>query len=307
MKIETILVPNDFSTHAEQALEYATMIAKESGASIDILHVCQVPNIGLNDPSFGPVTNADLINNARREIVEGAQKKLEKAATQLREDGLTVATFVDEGSIHDRINATANEKQADLVVMGTHGRTGLRRALLGSVAERLVRTSRAPVITVPAKQKIERPEQILVAYDFSPSAKQAASAARKLHGMFGASVHIAHIYFDPWVEYATDGAAESQTGSVRREAVRVGLEQMLKRDVDELFSIDRSTVTTHLVAGRAVESLLNASEDVGADIVCIGATGKSSVDRILLGSVAEKLIRLSEVPVLTAHAPESDR
>ena len=136
-----ILCPTDFSGYAAVALREAAALAKDAGAELTLLHAYQNPAYVM--PMSGYVApTAGLITKLRKEIGD----ELEVLADDVRKQGLTVQTQVVEGSPHKCIIDHAAEWHADLIVMGTHGRTGLAHALTGSVAEKVVRTAQCPVL-----------------------------------------------------------------------------------------------------------------------------------------------------------------
>lgn len=139
-----ILVPHDFSDTAEHALAFAIALAEKLGAHVTLMHAYEIPAY----PDSALMT-AEFIANIRR----AAQGAIENLASLARRPGVEVQALLREGRPWSEVNATAKETHADLIVMETHGRHGLARALLGSVAEKVVRTAPCPVLTVhgPAK------------------------------------------------------------------------------------------------------------------------------------------------------------
>lgn len=138
----TILVPTDFTEPSDMALAYAEELAERFDASIVLLHVSEVPTIGIVDAP-GMVTR-DLINSMEEISVRGLERLIEKH----QRPGLTIKPMVKVGDTIQQIEEAAAEVGADLICMGTHRRSGLRRALLGSTAESLVRKSSVPVLTI---------------------------------------------------------------------------------------------------------------------------------------------------------------
>jgi nucleotide-binding universal stress UspA family protein len=137
-----ILCPVDFSQGSNQAVEKAEELAKALGAEVELLHAYQLPVLALPDApvTVSPTFVADLTDRA--------EKLMRQAAEPLRGRGLAVATKLLEGNPAETIVGRARELGASMIVMGTHGRSGFRRFLLGSTAERVVRTSTIPVLTV---------------------------------------------------------------------------------------------------------------------------------------------------------------
>jgi nucleotide-binding universal stress UspA family protein len=143
MKISNILVPTDFSPCSEQALDYAIEMADKLGAKVHLLSVIGIPSYGV--PELGVGLTATMMDN----MITDTQRALD----QLTRDRKSVSqALVRAGDARDVILQTAEELPADLIVMGTHGRRGISRALLGSVAEMIVRTSPVPVLTVRGKK-----------------------------------------------------------------------------------------------------------------------------------------------------------
>ena len=143
-RITRILVPTDFSATADAALEYAYVLAERFGASIELLHVLDDPFVADGMAAEAYISEAPALRSA---MLHDAQKRLRHRAAA-REGFPTVETEVLFGHGARTIAEYAAERGTDLIVMGTHGRTGFAHLLLGSVAERLVRTSPCPVLTV---------------------------------------------------------------------------------------------------------------------------------------------------------------
>lgn len=143
---KTILVPHDFSSSANHAAAIARDEAKLHGAKILLLHVIDIPPT-FETASMLPVDTGAPIN-VKDYAVATAEKHLEDIAARLAKDGTPPTTFIRLGNPVDQINIFANENNVDLIIMGTHGRTGLQHLLVGSVAERIVRSSTKPVLTV---------------------------------------------------------------------------------------------------------------------------------------------------------------
>jgi universal stress protein A len=145
---KTILVPHDFSSSANHACAVARDEAKTHGARVILVHVIDLP--------YQMAPESSMIATATEEPVSmkeyasrGAEKHLDDIAARLAKDGIQPTKFIRFGRPHDEITKLAEEAKCDLIIMGTHGRTGLAHLLVGSVAERVVRTSKVPVLTVP--------------------------------------------------------------------------------------------------------------------------------------------------------------
>jgi nucleotide-binding universal stress UspA family protein len=141
-----ILVPIDFSPYSEHALDYALMLAHQLDATVNLVNVVGIPASGA--PEIGLAFTASMIDK----MTVDNQQALDKLAAQHRNGSRIGKVIVHAGDARDAILHTAEQIGADLIIMGTHGRRGLSRALLGSVAETIVRTSNVPVLTVRGKK-----------------------------------------------------------------------------------------------------------------------------------------------------------
>ena len=138
--IHTLLSPVDFSDASDHALDYAIDLAFKLGARVHIIHVWQPPTYALADGIFIPP--GDYLSNYMLDL----QEQLDKCVARYADRGVTLQGNLIEGVPYTTIIQTAQEIQADLIVMGTHGRTGLTHALVGSVAEKVVRLAPCPVL-----------------------------------------------------------------------------------------------------------------------------------------------------------------
>ncbi|MBW2315848.1 MAG: universal stress protein [Deltaproteobacteria bacterium] len=142
VRIQRILVPLDFSEHAAAILEWAAHLAEEHGSTLILMHAYHLP------VEFQQMEGAYLPAEFWTQVKTEAEKALEGHAAKLRPRGITVETEVTEGYPATAIEEEAIRQKADLIVIGTHGHTGLKHLLLGSVAQRVVQKSPCPVLTV---------------------------------------------------------------------------------------------------------------------------------------------------------------
>lgn len=141
---KNILVPTDLSEGAEEALDYACELAQMFGAKIHLVNVIGIPTLGV--PELGVALTSTVID----QIISDNQAALERLAEAKRCRASIGEVILRTGDARDVINQAAKDLQCDLIVMGTHGRRGVSRALLGSVTETVVRTAPCPVLTVRA-------------------------------------------------------------------------------------------------------------------------------------------------------------
>jgi len=154
--ISRILVPIDFSPHAERALSYATALAGRLGASLDLLHVVEDPVA--TGAWHGEVAVPNL-TGLRQELVEQAERRIDRYQAAAEASGAPVVATVRVGLPADAITDYAKTLGIDLIVMGTHGRSGLAHLFMGSVAEHVIRQAPCPVLTLRAAEARETTER----------------------------------------------------------------------------------------------------------------------------------------------------
>jgi nucleotide-binding universal stress UspA family protein len=144
MNVQHILVPMDFSSDAEQALVCAVGLAQQFQAHLTLLHVIYIP-----------VTTEVNLSTYFTELEAGAQQGMETYQKRVEDEGLTVDTVIIRGTPFREIVEIAETKQVDLIIRGTHGRTGIRHLLMGRVAERVVRLAPCPVMVMRQKTQTD--------------------------------------------------------------------------------------------------------------------------------------------------------
>jgi len=295
MPIQRILCPVDFSPCSDHAVHTALRLAKQFKASVELLHVVQMPTyvVPLSPLGAPPV---DLW----RDLPARLQKQLDQVAARLS-DQATVTTALREGSVHASVVSRAQEINADLIVIGTHGHTGFTHVLLGSVAERVVRLAGCPVLTVgldpkEAPKANERPK-ILCPVDFSEPSNAALAYATDLATVIGADLHLVHVI--PLLAYAL--RAEEPVDDPQF-AAHVREEAMRRLEVLKAERVSKGLqVTVSAIEGAPHEGIARAVDETGASMIVIGTHGHTGFSRVLLGSVAEKVVRTSHVPVLSVR------
>lgn len=293
MTISKILCPFDVMDDGDRrVLEYAVAFAKPFGASVHALHVFDVP--GYVHPDRDSSVALSYSERALREHRERLGELLDDVGEAEIEAELL------PGVPHRRIGEEVDRLGADLVVMGTHGRAGISRMVLGSTAERVVRTSKVGVITVPrdAEQVPAPPASILVPHDFSGASRHGLELARRLRPPLHASLAVLHV-LEGEVD-ADGGWAPRWLGVEDRDRLRSLTEKALAEDVSDVFGPDDQAVRVELDYGDVVPTILAHQAELGSQLVVVGRTGKSLTEQFLLGSFTVELLRRCEVPVLTA-------
>jgi nucleotide-binding universal stress UspA family protein len=298
--ISRILVATDFSECAGRALEYAAFLAGACSAPVELLHVVEA----LPDIDQDSVAASHYFEHCRKQ----AERPLDELATSLAEVGLTAKWCLRLGIPSQQINTGATDCGADLVVLGTHGRTGLAHIALGSTAERVVRGAPCPVLIVRSVQVHHRlvgnhgagaaPAigQILTPVDFSPCSLEALDYAAEIAQVFRAAITILHV-LEP-IFYDLDVALGH---IVQEREKREQAESQLSELVDRLKPRELS-VQTALRGGITADSILAGAQGLGCDLIVMGTHGRRGISQLRTGSIAEAVLRRAQCPVLTVKS-----
>ena len=285
-----ILVATDFSASAERALETALALAAPGKAEVHVVHALEIPL-----PMFEPYAVAlppELIGAARKT----AQEKLAAASNKIRAKGLTGTTHLGEAPAWLCVAERAKDVGADLVVIGTHGHTGLRRFLLGSVAERTVKESPVSVLTVKGDGHAEAPKTIVVGVDFSKHSEEAVALAADWARTFGATLHLVH-----GLELRLPFVTPYEV-SVPEALIDAAYAEGRKRLDALAASIVGVNVRTELASAPAHAALDGLAERARADLIVTGSRGLGGIKHAMLGSVAERTLRHAPCSVLTVKS-----
>jgi nucleotide-binding universal stress UspA family protein len=207
----------------------------------------------------------------------------------------------------------ADEHDIDLIVMGTRGRRSVHRTLLGSVAEEVVRRAEQPVLAVQRGEEDVRAvtppppiERILVPVDFSDHAREALRHAYALAALYDAGLDLLHVT-EPDLHPAFYGDGLDETYDLEKEqkaeeALHAFYEEVTPPAGSEGKLLDRSTMEAHVAAGRPAAEILRFAEEQGSDLIVMSTHGLTGLQRFMMGSVAEKVVRHVSVPVFTVKA-----
>jgi nucleotide-binding universal stress UspA family protein len=299
MAFKHILCPIDLSDASAATLAHATRLAQWYDAKLSVLHVAptfepmQVPPGDFGDPVriLMPMSREEILGDMRRVVdLAGATA----TATLLAESGDAPHVIIDR----------AVALSADLLVMGTHGRRGFRRLLLGSVAETVLREAPCPVFTVPlgaraADADTVSMERILCAVDFSPAALQGFGLAIDLAGQSGAALTLLHV-----VEWPAEEPRENVHFNVPE--YRRYLTDQARERLDTLVAAESRPPRaddTVITSGKPYREILRSAESASADLIVMGTHGGGAIEVAFFGSTAQHVLRGAKCPVLTVRAP----
>jgi nucleotide-binding universal stress UspA family protein len=288
-----ILIPTDFSKASDAALAYARTLAGSTGATLHLLHVAH--NAFL----------ATVLADPRDYETAAYEKLLHRLSGQSPGDILIVQRSEAPA---DEITRYARAHNIDLIVMGTHGRGRVAHLLLGSVAEKVARTAPCPVLTmreIPRTSGGRRP-RLLVPTDFSPCSDAALCCAQRMAAKMHGSVCLLHVIEHP-LAGVTFGAelsapASLQAGQDQTENARVELGRRMLAD-----SRSRIAMTGDIVFGASAAMIAAYAADHAFDMIVMGTHGRNAIARVLMGSVAETVIRTARCPVLTVKSRHAAR
>ena len=292
--IQHVLCPVDRSEPSKRALDYAFAIARWYGAHVTVLYV--FPNMPVMD--VPPLTLGDAgLARLREEL----QQFVGTAPP-----GVRMELLVTEAAEVDReIVRRATALPADLVVMGSHGRSGFRHFVLGSVTERTLREIRRPVLVVPHKAGGPAPgtqagfHNIICAVDFSPGSEAAVRAALGLAKEADAHLVLLHV-----IEIPPEIRLHSGRDPIDVDTVRLAEEARCLRALREMVPEEARTycdVETCVREGAADFAILTLAEARGADLVVVGVQGRGALDRLVFGSTSARVTRAAHCPVLVVH------
>jgi nucleotide-binding universal stress UspA family protein len=298
VRIRRILCPVDFSAYSTQALARACDIAAWFEAQVTVLHVC--PNLFPGGPEAPclPASAATM-----RALREQGKEELIRLAEPFRGRGVALSTEVCEGDPWRAILEQAVALPADLVVMGTHGRTGFEHLLLGSVTEKVLRRATCPVLTVGSPAPVPAPalfRRILCAVDLSEHSRQTIDTALAFGLESGAAVTLLHVVNTP-PGPAVNGLFRPLPPLDARRAEREteALERL--RSLAPGEGRDWCQLNEQASTGTPWREILAVADERKADLVVMGAHGQGPFGERLFGSTTSQVVRRSACPVLVVR------
>lgn len=291
--INRILCPIDFSAYSDHALRYAMKMAAWYGAELQVLHVM---------PPMLPAASA--LSGAARQLVA---KNLNAAVERWREPAVDVATeLIESAEASTTILERADALDVDLIVTGSHGRTGVKRVFLGSVVEPLLHRCRQPVLVIPARlnqRRLEHPvgfERIICAIDFSAPSLTALAYALSIAEEADAKLTLLNV-----IELPPELINPPQPPDFNIERARAETEAerltRLRALVPEQAR-EYCTVETAVLEGGASRQILRLAEQQPADLIVLGVHGRSALDLAVFGSNSKDIISRAHCPVLIVPA-----
>ena len=295
VQFKNILCATDFSDFSNHTIGYGVALAKEFEAKLFVSHVIDLSSVAIyGEFQLDPVGQQNRI--------------VEDAAAQLKEltgdQPISWEPLITVGKPADEISRAVAEKDIDLVITATRGRAGLKRIILGSVTERLMRTLTCPLLVVnsPEHKFVSAADQaikikkILVGCDFSPDSGQALKHALSLAQEFQAELHLAHV-----IEPPTQPDLHKEDTPVSEE-IQQDYRDLLTRKLKEMVPAEARlwcTPQTGLLEGQPYEEIVAYAESKNIDMIVLGVRGHGLVKTLFLGSTTDRVVRRSPCPVLS--------
>ncbi|UCD60759.1 MAG: universal stress protein [Flavobacteriaceae bacterium] len=275
--MKKILVPVDFSEHAAYALEVAAKLAKDFNSEIIVLHM-----MGLSE--------AYLTKSESEEAAEAhfymklAKKRYETFLDKPFLKGVKITEMVQNYKIFSEINQLAKEKDIDLIVMGSHGASGVSEIFVGSNTEKVVRTSDIPVLVIKEPTPLFSPELVVFACDLRVESIKAYHNARALFSQWNLKLHLVYVNL-PNEEFMS-------TEEMKKKA-----EFFLK--IAHNGEVPSNTEIEYVSDYSIEGGIFNYANDVNADLIAIPTHGRSGIAHFFKGSIGEDVVNHANLPVIT--------
>jgi nucleotide-binding universal stress UspA family protein len=297
IQIKRILCATDFSNLSNQTVSFGISLAKTFGAKLYVCHIIDLPFAAMNgEVQLDPIEQQDR-------MMAYAQEQLEQL---FEKETIDWQPLVSIGHTADEISRIVDKNRIDIAISATHGRSGLKRLLLGSVTERLMRTVSCPLLIIkepgaePAGMKatVFPPRRILVGCDFSTDSDLAFQYGLALAQEFEAELHLIHVVEPP--VYQNVLFSDVSSGLYNRDAMLEELSDKLERMVSD-EARNWCDLKTALREGKPDEELTRYAENNDMDLIALGIRGHGLVETLFVGSTTDRVARRSPCPVLSVR------
>lgn len=270
--MKKILVPVDFSEKSQQALDVAVQTAKKKNAKLYVLHCVELP------VRYTTAANTELPEALY--FIRLAQKNLTDLCQNLAVQGVNVVPILETNSIVDSVDDAIKKEKIDFIVMGSAGASGMKEVLIGSNAEKVVRSASVPVLVVKEKTDVDQIKQLVFACDFSQKYQKAIDKALDFSDLFDAKINFVYIN-TPYEFLPTYKTTE--------------LIQAFKNKNQRAAQHDFFTYNDM----RIEDGIMNFTKEKNADLICMFPAKRSLLTSLFNTSISEDIVNHSEKPVLT--------
>lgn len=274
--MKKIIVPIDFSEYSEFALEAAAMLAKTHKAELLVLHMLEMSDTLLN--------NSDNEQNAKTIFfLKIAEQKFNDFLNKPYLEGIVVTPIVKRLKVFSEVNDVAKAQQADLIVMGSQGSSGMKEIFIGSNTEKVVRHSEIPVLVIKHNPVLMDFETVVFASDFEEHSIKAYVNASRMFDLLHVKMSLLHVNLPN----------ESFRNSFETEKKVAHFLKMADGNLDKLKAVN-------YISDYSVEAgILNYSNAIGADLIAVATHGKKGIAHFFEGSISEDVANHSTLPVMT--------
>jgi nucleotide-binding universal stress UspA family protein len=292
MEIKQILVPVDFSDTSDKAIELAAFMAAKFGSEITLYHVVvlfKVEDADLDE-------KMELYENLFHSLKEKAEEKSDSRIELVAKQKVPVHKVIVRGlAASDSILEYIDNHPVDLVIMGTHGKSGIQKVIQGSVTERIVRLSPVPVLTVHPETPTIDFDNILVPVDFSVYSEKALQYAVEIAKKYNSKLHCFHV-----VQKEIHPSFYSAGITSLFELDHQLEDRIINKMKEELkpFRNEGLQVQFGVAEGKPVKEILTYASNHEIDLIVMGTHGLTGMNHLLMGSVSEKVVRHANVPVI---------
>lgn len=271
--MKKILIPTDFSQQAHSAIKAGVNFAKKHNAEIILLHILDLPQEASDGISKGtPAPEVMFFKNA-------AEQKLQQIALDSLFDGLTVSTSLILDRTSQGVTKSAIHNEVDLIVMGSHGASGMKEYFVGSNTQKVVRTSPVPVFVVKGEFEDNCIKDIVFASDFTSEMKDSFKSTLALNKVVGANLHLLMV----------NTPNSFKATHVAEETLETFLEDITDKEFDLSIYNDINVE----------KGILNYCQKIDADLIAIATHGRTGLAHFFNGSISEDLVNHSPISVLT--------
>lgn len=271
--MKRILVPTDFSKHAEYALKVAAQFAQKYNAEIFLVHMLELPHQGSDAVSHGhEIPEIMFFKNAM-------MRKMDDLMDKEYLDGINVSQIVKLEHAFDGIMKVISSHDIDLIIMGSHGASGVKEMFVGSNAEKVVRNAKVPVLVIKEEKPQFNIEHFVFASDFSDEIKKPFESVVRFANEFGATLHLVNVN-------TPNNFRSTRTA------------QKLMDDFINQFKVEK--FQTHIYNDANIEAgVLHLASDLNADLIGMCTHGRRGLAHFLNGSISESLVNHAQKPVMT--------
>ncbi|MTH14836.1 universal stress protein [Flavobacterium sp. LC2016-01] len=271
--MKRILVPTDFSEHAEDALKVAAQIAKKNDSEIIILHMLELPH-QMNDAILGGASIPETML-----FMKKANEMLDEISSKPYLDGISVTEIVKIDKPIHGIKQVSQDYEVDLIIMGSHGSSGVEELLIGSNTEKVVRNSEIPVLVIKKDISNFKVDDIVFASDFSEETKKPFEKLLNFIKFFDSKIHL--------VTICTPNSFKPT--------------HVIQKAMNEFVTqFNITNYSTHIYNDTNIEKgIINFSNSINADIIGMCTHGRTGFAHFFNGSISEGLVNHAIRPVIT--------